>query len=78
MECPHGQWQHLTATTNASEVIPGKPLKLKINSFNFLKNPDKKTKVLDQIIPTISARKQFFEMQDDYDRTFIHLAAISG
>jgi hypothetical protein len=35
-------------------------------------------KVLEQIITTISGRKQFFEMQDNYGRTFMHLAAISG
>ncbi len=35
-------------------------------------------KVLDQMLPTIAARKQFFEMQDDFGRSFMHLASISG
>lgn len=34
--------------------------------------------VIDQIIPTISGRKQFYETKDDYGRTFMHLAAIAG
>jgi hypothetical protein len=35
-------------------------------------------RILEQIVPTIAARKQFFEMQDDFGRSFMHLAAISG
>jgi hypothetical protein len=35
-------------------------------------------RILESLMPTISARKQFFEMQDDLGRTFMHLAAISG
>jgi ankyrin repeat protein len=35
-------------------------------------------KLIDQIIPTISGRKQFYESKDDFGRTFMHLAAICG
>ena len=35
-------------------------------------------KVLEKIIPSISVMKQYFETKDDYDRTFMHLAALSG
>ena len=40
--------------------------------------PDLEILVIDQIIPTISSRKQYFETKDDFGRTFMHLAAISG
>ncbi|CAF0712711.1 unnamed protein product [Brachionus calyciflorus] len=35
-------------------------------------------RVLEKIIPTISTMKQYFETRDDFDRTFMHLAALSG
>ena len=34
--------------------------------------------VMSQAVPTIAARKQFFETADELGRTFMHLAAISG